>query len=62
MYLVCWIEDDKRIWEPIDTENEDIMNEELFYLSKRLNVDIDYFLVFNKKTELSYCWRNKNVK
>jgi len=62
MYIVCWIEDDKRIWEPIDTEDEDIMNEELFYLAKRLNVDIDYFLVFNKKNELSEWWKNKAVK
>jgi hypothetical protein len=34
----------------------------LFYLAKRLNVNIDYFLVFNKKNELSEWWRNKNVK
>ena len=62
MYIVCWIEDDKRIWKPIDTEDEDIMNEELFYLAKRLSANIDYFLVFNKKNELSEWWKNKVVK
>jgi hypothetical protein len=59
MYIVCWIEDDNKIWDIINTEDEDTMNEHVFYLAKELKISMDDILVFKKESGLGERWKNK---